>query len=88
MAGSFNQERQAHQEIVMPLSRVNIEIDGLAGAVLAFCPFHLEPELLKFIRAVSPVHLQPANSRMRPLYVEPENVEIQGRVIGVIRGIA
>jgi len=34
MAGSFNQECQAHQEIVMPLSRVNIEIDGLAGS----CP--------------------------------------------------
>jgi repressor LexA len=31
------------------------------------------------------VRLQPANSQMRPIYVEPENVEIQGRVIAVIR---
>ena len=31
------------------------------------------------------VRLQPANSQMRPLYAPLENVEIQGRVIGVIR---
>lgn len=31
------------------------------------------------------VRLQPANSRMPPIYAEPENVEIQGRVIAVIR---
>lgn len=31
------------------------------------------------------IRLQPANSQMPPLYVAPENVEIQGRVIGVIR---
>jgi repressor LexA len=36
---------------------------------------------------VSPrqVRLQPANSQMQPIYVEPENVEIQGRVVAVIR---
>jgi repressor LexA len=34
------------------------------------------------------VRLQPANSYMLPIYTEPENVEIQGRVIGVIRQIA
>ncbi len=31
------------------------------------------------------VRLQPANSQMQPIYAEPENVEIQGRVIAVIR---
>ena len=31
------------------------------------------------------VRLQPANSRMQPIYAEPENVEIQGKVIAVIR---
>jgi len=70
----------------VPLSRVDIEVYRLAGAVPALCPLHLEPELLKFIRAVPPVHLQPANSRMRPLYAAPENVEIQGRVIGRHQG--
>lgn len=33
------------------------------------------------------VRLQPANSQMKPLYEPPENVEIQGRVIGVIRQV-
>ncbi len=31
------------------------------------------------------VRLQPANSQMRPLYTTPDNVEIQGKVIAVIR---
>ena len=36
---------------------------------------------------VSPdrVRLQPANSQMQPIYAEPDNVEIQGKVIAVIR---
>jgi len=31
------------------------------------------------------VRLQPANSQMQPIYTEPGNVEIQGKVIAVIR---
>jgi repressor LexA len=31
------------------------------------------------------VCLQPANRLMEPIYSEPENVEIQGKVVGVIR---
>jgi repressor LexA len=36
---------------------------------------------------VSPdrVRLQPANSQMKPIYVEPENIQIQGKLIAVIR---
>jgi len=34
------------------------------------------------------IRLQPANSQMQPIYVEPDNVEIQGRVIAVIRQLA
>jgi repressor LexA len=33
------------------------------------------------------VRLQPANSQMKPFYASSDNVEIQGRVIGVIRQI-
>jgi repressor LexA len=33
------------------------------------------------------VRLQPANSQMRPLSTDPSNVEIQGRVIAVLRQI-
>jgi repressor LexA len=34
------------------------------------------------------VRLQPANSQMRPLYTAPDNVEIQGRVVAVVRQVA
>ena len=36
----------------------------------------------------SRVRLQPANSQMQPLYAAPGNVEVQGRVIAVLRQIA
>ncbi len=29
--------------------------------------------------------LKPANSRMKPIYCRPEDVEVQGRVVGVLR---
>ena len=34
------------------------------------------------------VRLQPANSQMQPIYTEPDNVDIQGKVIAVIRKLA
>jgi repressor LexA len=34
------------------------------------------------------IRLQPANSQMQPIYISPDNVEIQGRVIAVIRSVA
>jgi repressor LexA len=34
------------------------------------------------------VRLQPANDQMQPIYVAPYNIEIQGRVIAVIRQVA
>ena len=44
-----------------------------------------EVTLKKVYRDRQRIRLQPANSQMKPIYVEPENVEIQGKVIGVIR---
>jgi len=44
-----------------------------------------EATLKKFYAEAGRVRLQPANSQMQPIYVEPDNVEIQGRVIAVIR---
>jgi repressor LexA len=41
--------------------------------------------LKKFYNEGSRVRLQPANSTMQPLFSTPENVRIQGRVVGVIR---
>ena len=34
------------------------------------------------------IRLQPANRQMEPMYHDPENVQVQGRVIGVIRALA
>lgn len=44
-----------------------------------------EVTLKKIFREKQGIRLQPANSQMKPLYVSPENVEVQGRVVGVIR---
>jgi repressor LexA len=47
-----------------------------------------EATLKKFYAEAGRVRLQPANSQMQPIYAEPDNVEIQGRVIAVIRQLA
>ena len=44
-----------------------------------------EVTLKKVYSEPSRIRLQPANSQMQPIYVEPDNVEIQGRVFAVIR---
>jgi repressor LexA len=44
-----------------------------------------EVTLKKVYREQGRVRLQPANSQMHPIYTEPDNVEIQGRVIAVVR---
>jgi len=47
-----------------------------------------EVTLKKFYAESGHVRLQPANSQMQSMYVAPDNVEIQGRVIAVIRQLA
>ena len=44
-----------------------------------------ETTLKRFYREQDRVRLQPANPTMCPLYVHPANVEIQGKVVAVIR---
>jgi repressor LexA len=44
-----------------------------------------EVTLKKFYAENNKVRLQPANTQMEPIFLEPANVEIQGRVVGVIR---
>ena len=41
--------------------------------------------LKKFYRESNRIRLQPANPTMQPIYVEPDNVQIQGVVVGVMR---
>ncbi len=47
-----------------------------------------EATLKKVYREPGRIRLQPANSQMQPIYAEPDNVEVQGRVIAVIRQLA
>lgn len=44
-----------------------------------------EVTLKRLFREQKGIRLQPANAEMEPLYVNPEDAEIQGKVIGVIR---
>jgi repressor LexA len=62
---------------------VNVVENGEMAAV--WLKAEKEVTLKKVYLEEKLVRLQPANSQMKPLYVDPDNVEIQGRVIGVIR---
>lgn len=44
-----------------------------------------EATLKRLYREGDRIRLQPANSEMEPIYVRPEQLQIQGKVIGVIR---
>jgi len=44
-----------------------------------------EVTLKRIYREKDHIRLQPANRQMEPLYVDPDNVTIQGRVVAVIR---
>jgi len=46
-----------------------------------------ETTLKKLYRERNRIRLQPANSTMEPIYADPKNVEVQGKVVGVIRQI-
>jgi repressor LexA len=46
-----------------------------------------EVTLKKFFRERDQIRLQPANSQMKPIYASPVNVEVQGKVVGIIRNL-
>jgi len=68
---------------IVLMQYVNVVENGEMAAV--WLKAEKEATLKRFYAESGRVRLQPANSQMRPIYVEPENVEIQGRVIAVIR---
>ena len=55
--------------------------------VAAWLKMEEEVTLKRFYREEDRVRLQPANSQMEPIYTDPANVDIQGRVVAVIRTI-
>ena len=44
-----------------------------------------ETTLKKIYHAPGRIRLQPANQQMKPLYYDPHDVKVQGKVVGVIR---
>ena len=44
-----------------------------------------EATLKRFYREKDRIRLQPANSQMEPIYVDPDRVQIQGKVMAVLR---
>jgi len=46
-----------------------------------------EATLKKLYREKGRIRLQPANRTMEPIYVDPRNIQIQGKVIAVLRRI-
>lgn len=55
--------------------------------VAAWIKSQKETTLKKLYREGSKIRLQPANTTMQPIMVDADDVEIQGRVVGVIRVI-
>ncbi len=66
--------------LMQPASTVE---DGETAAV--WLKSEKEVTLKKVFRERNRIRLQPANSQMKPIFTEPDNVEIQGKIIGVIR---
>lgn len=54
--------------------------------VVAWLQLEKEVTLKRLYREEGLIRLQPANSAMEPIYVDPENVEVQGKVVAVLRG--
>ncbi len=46
-----------------------------------------ETTLKKFFHEGEKIRLQPMNATMSPIYVDPANIEIQGRVVTAIRSM-
>jgi len=68
---------------IVLMQYVNVVENGEMAAI--WLKAEREATLKKFYAENGRIRLQPANSQMQPIYVEPDNVEIQGRVIAVIR---
>ena len=68
---------------IVLMQYVNVVENGEMAAI--WLKAEKEATLKKFYAENGRIRLQPANSEMQPMYVEPDNIEIQGRVIAVIR---
>ena len=71
---------------IVLMQYVNVVENGEMAAI--WLKAEKEATLKKVYREPGRIRLQPANSQMKSIYAEPDNVEIQGRVIAVIRQLA
>ena len=71
---------------IVLMEHVNVVENGEVAAI--WLKAEREATLKKVYVEPGRIRLQPANSQMQPLYAEPDNIEIQGRVIAVIRQLA
>ena len=71
---------------IVLMQHVNTVSNGEMAAV--WLRTEKEVTLKKVFVEPNRVRLQPANSQMKPIYTSPRNVEIQGRVIAVLRQLA
>ena len=65
------------------MQSVNVVENGETAAI--WLRAEKEVTLKKVYCEKNRIRLQPANSQMQPIYTAPDNVEIQGKVIAVIR---
>lgn len=68
---------------IILMQSTNVVDNGQMAAI--WLKMEKEVTLKKFYAESGRIRLQPANSQMKPLYAAPDNVEVQGRVITVIR---
>ncbi|MFC1943500.1 transcriptional repressor LexA [Chloroflexota bacterium] len=71
---------------IVLMQYVNVVENGEMAAI--WLKADNEATLKKVYQEPGRIRLQPANSQMKPIYAEPDNIEIQGRVIAVIRQLA
>ncbi len=72
--------------VVRPQSEAN-DGDTIVALLLGGPTESGEVTLKRFYRERDRVRLQPANSTMAPIYVDPRQLRIQGKVIAVIRRV-
>lgn len=70
---------------IVVLEAVSTVDDG--EMVAAWLKEEQEATLKKLYREKGRIRLQPANQTMEPIYVAPDNIQIQGKVIAVLRKI-
>ena len=68
---------------IVLMQHVNVVENGEMAAI--WLKAEKEATLKKVYREPGRIRLQPANNQMKPVYAEPDNIEIQGKVVGVIR---